>query len=57
MDSHAITTAILTHPWQVLLSAVVLAHAARATLSGWSEGRKGGMPRKPIETPTPRRAA
>jgi hypothetical protein len=59
MDSLAITIAILTHPWQVLLSAVVLGHAARAIFSGSFQELKSGQTKKPIarQTPTPRQAA
>jgi len=57
MDSHAITIAILTHPWQLLLTAVVLAHAARAVFSGPPEGRKSRPTRESVKTPSPRRAA
>ena len=37
MTSTAILTMIATHPFQIVLGAVVLAHAVRVTFSAWSK--------------------
>jgi hypothetical protein len=41
METTAMAMVLVTHPFQALLAAVVLAHAVRAVLSASIEGRRG----------------
>ena len=54
MDSTTIT--LLTHPYQLLLAAVVLAHAARGVFSAVTKARTDHETQR-IEAPAQRRAA